>query len=399
MQPRVNSELVVYTDKHDLLSPLHGPDVQQQIDLMLAGSGLTAKQLLLDMAAYLTANPRTARQATPATLFNCLYVAARLHTTFGDGGLWIIPGVQTDDDEDNPAAASGKGVRPQESEKFLTGRAAEAGATLFCTLVWKSNEPVKIDRDRYGEIIGIEMAADDPFARHDESDLIGCFVRADFLDGREPMLHVLSRQELDVKRDHSAAARKGRAPAWKDDWMRMYERSGRAALARIVVPIRTKCLGGAGSLIGPDLTLAAPDAERNGSMPLLTSGAIAADLESRGSVPVVGEALLNLRPKPVDFVDETRAVLDDLHTDSAPLLAFNMFAEAFLELPREAEALAITYREGAREWTAKIQSAEHLQMMRQIRAAFWTAAARAGYPQPEARLLHVDMETHKRMVK
>ena len=283
--------LRVFTEKSIELAPLARVDVLEQIEQMLAGSGITAHQLLLDLGAYLTANPNIVPHATPESLFNVFYLAARLHTSFGDGGLWIIPGVEQEKEEEGQVpVAKRKGVRGQESKKHIVkcareGRNLPHGWAISSYLVWKDNEPIVIERNETGEIAVLLLQPGNPFGAKELSDLVGAVAVAEPIgEVQEPTrkIMLISRQRLDQLKNHSAAAKRNKAPAWRDDWMEMYRGSAEAAMARRLCPIRFK----SPSMVGGMVHQVELDQPENEPRPVIsgTRGMIE-ELESRPVTP------------------------------------------------------------------------------------------------------------------
>ena len=240
------TDLKIITPRSELLVQMTSEDVRSQLDLLLADSDLNAMALLTDLAAYLTANQKIAAEATPESLFVVLHAAARRQCTFGDGGLWILP--------------DGGKVRAQESEKYITNTAKLEGWTITATLVWSDQEPIEVETDDSSQIVSVKVGQGNPFAaqmwgapKKDEPKnpyLIGAIGLAEHIGGRR-IIELLSKQDIERKRDHSAAFKAGKSPGWRDDAFEMVKRSVRAHMGRIVVPIRTKAPGGVSDIAAP----------------------------------------------------------------------------------------------------------------------------------------------------
>jgi RecT family len=260
--------LAVYSPNSALLAPLRAPQVRQQITVLLdpLKTPLTYERLLIDLAAYLTANPDVAAKARAPGLYNCMLTAARYQTSFGDGGLWIIP--------------YGGDVAPQESEKFIVQRAKEdAGVERIETVrVHEPDKPVRVQRDAVGTITAFLLNAQaDLTAERTEANLVGIFGVAHFTHRADmpepfPAIRWYDLADLKRRRDHSIAFQKGSSPMWKKDPLQGFERSVRAALARELTPIRTRVPGMVGALVPPE--------EAGGVIKDITPQAPARDLAS-----------------------------------------------------------------------------------------------------------------------
>lgn len=293
------SQLIVVDEKNPLIQPFTKQQVLDQIGLMLSGSQLTPQQLILDLCSYLTGNPKVASQARPQDLYAALYQAARHHASFGDGGFWIIPGVDKDDDA--PQANRGKGVRVQESKKHIEkcvreGRNGVGRWDIRATLVWADQEITPEYQD--GDLVRVEMTAGDPFRDNDINKLKGALVVATELDesratGPRRRMRIYPKAELDRWKDHSAAARSGKAPAWREDWPEMYRSSARAAMAREICPIRW--IGAVGGMVPPQDAIDITPIQEQKALPQ-SSGAIAKELKSRGEPKVDQSPEASMKP-------------------------------------------------------------------------------------------------------
>ena len=228
-------------------------DLLQMMESTLAGNvkNLTPDRLLLDMCSYLNANPKVGEAIKPAGVMACLLNAGRFQTTFGDGGLWIIP------DGKNPG-----GVRTQESRKFQVDRSREVkGVDEYrARLIYTQDQPVNTEFDERGEITGYTLSPSDITEARAIEDLVGVFVTTYFkqyMDSiREPRIFWWSRKPvLDQMRAHSAAEKgeKGKS-MWSEDPEQAYELAAIAATARKILPVRTLVPGMPGDVILGDGT-------------------------------------------------------------------------------------------------------------------------------------------------
>ncbi len=262
---------VIGANTSPILQPLRSVEVQTMLASNLEGSKLTPQRLIEDLAGYLTANPKIAAAAKGPGLFNCIQAASRYQTSFGDGGLWIIPDGKVAD------------VRPQESEKFITDRAKEAcGGDIRAVLVFKPDEPVKVERGNLGQIEKFTLNDEDFGTARELKNLIGGFGVCVFDDPlKPPRIEWFDLADLNRRKNHSAAAKDGKAPAWRDDPLAMYARSIRAAVGRLVNPIRVRVPGMTGDMRAP-LVLDAEYAEVPEQIPLSSpTDAVAADLAAQ----------------------------------------------------------------------------------------------------------------------
>ena len=278
--PAPAGALVAHGVNSQLFAGIRSDEVKAQVEHYLEGSNLTFDRLLLDLGAVLTANPKTAAKARPAGLYNCVITAARYQTSFGDGGMWVIPGA---DDDPND-------VRPQESEKFIVERAKEdAGADrIEALLVYKADEPVAVQRFEDGGIKSFTLNNENFTAPRNLEDLIGGFGVVHFRDDRTPRIEWFTRVDLDNRKNHSAAAAAGKAPAWKSDWAAMYQRSMRAAMGRLVNPVRSRAPGMVGGLISAgsgDQAIEAEYSEILESEDQLTNALVGHEPEATSDVP------------------------------------------------------------------------------------------------------------------
>ena len=240
-KPAAGALAVVGAQTSPILQPLRSVEVQAMLASNLEGSKLTPQRLLEDLAGYLTANPKIAAAAKGPGLFNCVQAASRYQTSFGDGGLWIIPDGKVDD------------VRPQESEKFITDRAKEdAGGDIRAVMAFKPDEPVKVERGNIGQIEKFTLNDADFGTARNMGNLIGGFGVCVFDDpAKSPRIEWFDLDDLNRRKNHSAAAKQGKAPAWNDDPLAMYARSIRAAMGRLVNPIRVRVPGMTGDMRAP----------------------------------------------------------------------------------------------------------------------------------------------------
>ena len=280
------TELQIVDQKNPMMQVFYTERVQKQFALMLAGSPITPDQFFLDLATYLTANPKVLAECTPQSLFVAAVAAARHQASFGDGGFWIIPGIaRSEDDESRPKGRAG-GIRAQESKKHIEkcareGRNDYGKWEITATLVFKDQKP---DVEYVnGEVVGITYGGGNPFGDQKIEDMIGAFVTARSLDteGKQVMA-VLPRQDLDRMKNHSAAAKKGTAPAWRDDPTEMYKGTARAAMARRLCPIRWMSPGGVGGVeIPSDLSIELVGEAPQERKAIGSSADIAAELAGR----------------------------------------------------------------------------------------------------------------------
>ncbi len=233
-----DTALQVYGEDHPALTPLLSREIVSQVEHCLEGSDLTFRHLLIDMGAYLAANPSIQQYVTTAGLYNCMLTAARHHTTFGDGGMWILP-------EKNQ-------LRPQESEKYITSRAGEAGWDIRVVLIHAPHKPVTVMRGDAGEITSFGMSEADITVVSDEGNMVGAFGVATNQETSQRRIEWFDRTDLERRKNHSAAVKAGRGtPMWDLDPLKGYERSVRAAMGRLLVPIRTRSPGKVGSMVAP----------------------------------------------------------------------------------------------------------------------------------------------------
>lgn len=236
-QQQQGGALAVYTPTSGPLAPVHTQEVIAQLETLLEGCPLTPERLFLDLAAYFGANPTVAVYAKPAGVYNCLLTAGRLQTTFGEDALWIIP--------------EGGDVRPQESKRFIVARAMEdAGIErIDARLVHEPDKPVTVERDDYGAIVRFSTNPDaDITAERTEANLLGGFGVVYWRDvGREPLIEWFAKADLQRRKEHSAAWKNNKSPSWRDDPLPMHEGAIKAAMGRLVNPIRSRKPGAGGS--------------------------------------------------------------------------------------------------------------------------------------------------------
>ena len=379
--------IVVYGRDSQQLAPVCTEAIIKQVKACLVGSNLTFDRLITDLGAYFTANPIVAAKAKPAGVYNCLITAARYQTTFGDGGLWIIP--------------DGDDVRPQESEKHMTQAAYEAGWELVdVVFIHSSHGAVQVLRGDGGEILSFTLANDDITAAKTPADMLGAFGVAHHRDGRK-FIKWFPRADLDARRDHSAAAKAGKAPAWRDEPMAMYARSVRAAVDRLLVPIRTKVPGMAGSLALPGGMALDAEYSEVPEVPVSRTDAVTRELSSRpdGSYPPPSpEPKGNPEPHPMAPENPPAATKPGKQLSPFPTIpaamekmveenqrsgldfAIRDFRGAWPQLPRDPKALQNAYQSGGREW-ASGESPAGLRALGELKNLVFAAAKAAGYPQ------------------
>lgn len=240
-QPQ-RSALEVYNPKSPALEALRDPKVIEQIEACLVDSPLTYERLMIDLGAVLTANPKLHTSVTPHGLYNCLMTAARYGTTFGDGGMWVIP-----DKVDNVRT-----LRAQESKKFIVQRAIETTEVerFEAALVFEADKPIEVTRES-GRITSFMLNDKNVIDPRDVKTLIGGFGIAVYEDGRPDKIMWFDINDLNRRKNHSYAAKKDMAPAWRDDPLAMHAGAIKAAVARELAPIRTKVPGMTGTMALP----------------------------------------------------------------------------------------------------------------------------------------------------
>ena len=267
-----NAALQVYGEHHPALAPLRNQEIVAQVEHCLEGSELTFRHLLIDLGAYLAANPSIQQYVTPAGLYNCMIVAARHHTTFGDGGMWIVP------EHDH--------LRPQESEKYITSRAGEAGYDIRVVLIHEHHKPVKVGRSDTGGITSFSISEADITVTASETNLVGAFGIAEHQETSQRRIEWFDVADLNRRKNHSAAVKKGGGtPMWTLDPLKGHERAVRAAMGRLLVPIRTRSPGKVGSMVAP-FAGAVVDAEYKPVLEAGDAGSEITDALSAANYPV-----------------------------------------------------------------------------------------------------------------
>lgn len=401
--PAIGGALAIIDRNHAAIQAVCAPAVREMVEHCLRGSDLSFDQLIIDLMAVISANPKLAPLLHERGAFNLLITAGRSHTTFGDGGLWPIP----DEDE----------LRPQESEKFLTSRAErDLGCHIRAQIVFKSDEPVSVTRNALGEIVGISMNPKAPLtAARDESTLIGGFGIAKFPDG-QARIEWFHLDDLRRRRGHSAAAKSGKSPMWKDDPLQGYERSIRAAMARLLVPVRFKSPGMVGGVLlptggaddsidvdfermpfGTDAQAAvkelenrgaplpdhldpergeAPKQDAVGSGPAGHATGAAEQNAQQGTLPGAGDDTPQLDP-PI-IVGKLAEMIANHDVLKA---AFAQFGGAFRNLPAKPQGLQEIYLQVKEQWGVLAEKDGCVTELKAIRTIFWAEAKKAGYEQ------------------
>lgn len=371
--------MTVYDQDNALLAPLCTEQVRKQVEACLLGCDLTFERLITDLGALLTANPLIAEKAKPSGLYNCLITAARYQTTFGDGGMWVIP------DKDN--------VRPQESEKHITQVSHDAGWPMIDVIfIHKSDGQVTVTRGDAGEILGFRVTNDDITANKPLVEMLGAFGVAHNVS-RETFIKWFDRTDLDSRRDHSAAIQsQSGSPAWKNDAKAMHARSVRAAMGRLLVPIRTKVPGLVGSLAVPAGLVVDAQYEEVEEAPQSQTDSVTKELEARALPPpgppppetspnepseTIPMAAPGLFPAlPVDLEQAAKV-------SSAPLAAaIEEFQEAWGALPMNPKGLFTLYLKRGAIW-AKGADQKSVRMLGELKAIVFGAAKDAGFPQEQ----------------
>ena len=349
--------LAVFNPQHPALAGLQRPEIMQQLGVLLQGSPLTPERLIVDLGAYLTANPTLHQYIQASGLYNCVVTAARFQTTFGDGGLWIIP--------------EAGNIRPQESEKFIVQRAKEESGIERITpvLIYETDEP-DVQYTDSGRIAGFQLGRKFSAVRT-KDNLIGGFGVATYEDGRPDFIQYFDMTDLNRRRDHSAAYKRGSAPSWKDDPLQMYERSIRAAVGRDLAPIRTRVPGMAGSLVMSGFG-EVTDAEFSD---VAAPQGLMDSLNAQAELP----APAGLVPPTVEEMPE--ALRDKLAAGMVQA-AFSELCEAYGRLPDEPHALSNLRRDRGLAWSQGLGEDESLSDMSLLLGAFWDKAEKDGHPQP-----------------
>ncbi len=336
----VGALAVIGANTSPILQPLRSVEVQTMLASNLEGSKLTPQRLIEDLAGYLTANPKIAAAAKGPGLFNCIQAASRYQTSFGDGGLWIIPDGKVAD------------VRPQESEKFITDRAKEAcGGDIRAVLVFKPDEPVKVERGNLGQIEKFTLNDEDFGTARELKNLIGGFGVCVFDDPlKPPRIEWFDLADLNRRKNHSAAAKDGKAPAWRDDPLAMYARSIRAAVGRLVNPIRVRVPGMTGDMRAP-LVLDAEYAEVPEQIPLSSpTDAVAADLAAQADTeapPEPEEA--SEAPETAPSGQQTELVAPEIDPSMKDAIQADSIFDAVLEAGNSIQAAWDKSVEGIRD--------------------------------------------------
>ena len=247
-QPPPQNAVVIWTRSTPHVQNTVTPDLLQMMEVTLQGNAnnLTPDRLVLDLCAYLNANPKVGEAIKPAGVMGCLLNAGRYQTTFGDGGLWIIP------DGKNPG-----GVRTQESRKFQVDRSREVkGVDEYrAKRVYTADQPVSAGYNQHGEMMEYTLAESDPTVARPFEDLQGVFVTAYFTDNRDPRVFWWAKSpDLDQMRAHSAAEKPKQDGSaiksmWTEDPEQAYELAAIAASARKILPVRTLVPGMPGDVM------------------------------------------------------------------------------------------------------------------------------------------------------
>ena len=391
----MGKELQVFTAESPALSGLFAVGIVAQVNALLEGTNLTHKRLVLDLAASLTANPKVGEAADPAGAYACIITAARFQTTFGDGGLWPIPDRHPGEKQKDGSWAKGRQtIRAQESEKFIVDRAkTKAGVQrIEARLIFKKNQPVVIDRDPAGQISGFRITEGDIFAEggEEETDLVGGFGIVHFLDDRPPQIYDFSLADLERRRKHSPAGYGDKmSPSWKNDWVQMYERSIRAAVGRIVAPIRTAIPGSAGSPMLPSDSDAYDITETSSRVPASSEEAASSLLErtEEGEIPF-SEGPKHPSEPPPETTPLPRPTIEDLpedlrneaDTNGALGEVFAVLAEGYVQLPFDKLSLKSILLMARKGWDEELP--DNTKEIKGILDWFWFKAEKAGYPQP-----------------
>lgn len=237
--------LQVITSQHVGFDQVRRAEVVKSLEAMLEPdkTGLTLERLINDLAAYISSTAgRPKGDLTllmdPVGIYICLYAACTNQCSFGDGGLWVIP--------------EGSKLRPQASEKLNVRRAQELSGCKILPpiLVYKADEPVKVEKNDLAEIVSVTLNTDKFTAPRPQSDLVGAFGKVERPDG-SVRIRWFTRSEIEQFRAHSASFQAGGTNPWATDFEAMASRSVRAAMAREIAPIRTKIAGVMGDALAP----------------------------------------------------------------------------------------------------------------------------------------------------
>lgn len=390
--------LQVYDLKSPIAVTLTQKAVREQMEMSLKGSDLNPEIILTDLMIYLTANPRIAALATPQDLYVAAMEAARRWCSFGDGGLWLIPDKEVlVDTEGNPLPGQSRTrLRTQESKRLIQRDAAREGWELRAVLVFEVDRPYKMQRSSDGRIVGFTLNPEaDPFAPRTEATLVGAFgiatkANISSIHAHQTCIELFDKTDLIRRKNHSAAAKKGSAPAWRDDPLEMHKGAVIAAMGRLVVPIRVKSSAMVGSPKVPiEIEYERVPETNLTDEPGSRSEALATRLEKQGqegvksgqetiAPPSDGGSIVQLVcPAHETFSPEIRELLatrnpvQSLHT---------AMVSAWKDLNQQPDALAITYKEMG-PTLAKGASKETLGHLRQVKQAFFDAAKAGGLPQ------------------
>ena len=224
-----------------IMVELASEQAKAMIGAYLKNSKFSAQELLVDLAATLTVNPKL-KACTPESLLDCLLFAARHELTFGKYGVHIVPRKigKSDTLQAMPVLAA-KAREAKTKEKLGVAR-------IICEVV-REGESFKVLSDR-GVVIGVEHEIDYTKARDDPKGLLLGYGIGVWPDDEKRFYHIVTLADINRAKDASAAQTSG--PWTNKNYIKMVHKTIMNRTTEAMVGDFTVGLGGGGGSLQID---------------------------------------------------------------------------------------------------------------------------------------------------